>query len=135
MQICQVTSIWWVTLASFYFQLHLRLSPVFTRILLISLAPATASIQICHQINYVCVCVRVCVSVCVCVCVCVYVCADFESIFQHIAIVQSFDAIEKHRKTFKKFFPVFYKIPFDKCNFRILQKNLLSNLTKWEVQK
>ena len=91
MQISQVIRIWRVTLVSLYFQLHLRLSPVFTRILVKSLSPATAfclmktilfqrtfyqeekqntgcrSIQICHQTNYVCVCMCVCVSVCVCV--------------------------------------------------------------------
>ena len=105
-----------MTLVSLYFQPHLRLSPVFTHILVKSLAPATAfclmetilfrrtfsqeekqntgcrSIQIYHQINYVCVRVRVCVCVCVCMR------GDFESIFQLIAIVQSFDAIVKHRK-------------------------------------
>ena len=37
-------------------------------------------------------CVCVCVLVCVCVCVCV---VKFESIFQHIVTVQSFDAISQ----------------------------------------
>ena len=101
--ICQVTRIWRVTPASLYFQPHLRLSPVFTRILLKSPAPAPAfclmetvlsrrtfsqegkqkngcrSTQICHQINYL----------------------RFESIFQHIAIVQSFDAISSHKNVKK----------------------------------
>ena len=153
MQISQVTRIWQVTLVSLYFQSHLRLSPVFTRILVKSLAPATAfclmetilfritfsqeekqntrcrSIQICHQINYVWVCVCARARVCVCMR------GHFESIFQHIAIVQSFDAIVKHRKTLKKFLQMFYEISFRKCNLCILKKNLLSNLTKWVVQK
>ena len=91
MRISQVIRIWRVTLVSLYFQLHLRLSPVFTRILVKSLSPATAfclmktilfrrtfsqeeklntgcgSIQICHQTNNVCVCMCVCVCLCVCV--------------------------------------------------------------------
>ena len=141
-----------MTLVSLYFQLHLRLSPVFTRILVKSLSPATAfclmktilfrrtfsqeeklntgcrSIQICHQTNNVCVCMCECVCLCVCVCVCMR--GDFESIFQHIAIVQSFDAIVKHRKTLKKFLQIFYEISFRKCNLRILKKKFLSNLTK-----
>ena len=54
------------------------------------------SIQICHQINYVCV--RACA--CVCVCVCMH--GDFESIFQLIAIIQSFEAIVNTEKNVKK---------------------------------
>ena len=77
------------------------------------------SIQIRHQINYVCVRVRVRVCVRVCVCVCVCMCGDFESIFQLIAMVQSFDAIAKHRKTLKKFLQIFYEISIRKCNLRI----------------
>ena len=57
------------------------------------------SIQICHQINYVCVRVRV-RAACVCVCVCMR--GDFESIFQLIAIIQSFEAIVNTEKNVKK---------------------------------
>ena len=52
---------------------------------------------------YVCVRVRTCLCACVRVCMCVHVCVwvKFELIFQHILIVQSFDAMNSQRQALK----------------------------------
>ena len=103
-----------MTPAVFYFHLHCKLLPAFTRILLKlpenfhivfdwknfiqekKLKTGSRSIQIYYElINCVIVCVCVCVYVCVCVCV------KFELIFQYIVIVQSFDVISSHRQNVK----------------------------------
>ena len=61
---------------------------------------------------YVCVRVRTCLCACVHVCMCVHVCVwvKFELIFQHILIVQSFDAMNSQRQALKN--PCTYHMKF-----------------------
>ena len=61
---------------------------------------------------YVCVRVRTCLCACVRVCLCVHVCVwvKFELIFQHILIVQSFDAMNSQRQALKN--PCTYHMKF-----------------------
>ena len=61
---------------------------------------------------YVCVRVRTCLCACVRVCLCVHVCVwvKFELIFQHILIVQSFDAMNSRRQALKN--PCTYHMKF-----------------------
>ena len=61
---------------------------------------------------YVYVRVRTCLCACVRVCMCVHVCVwvKFELIFQHILIVQSFDAMNSQRQALKN--PCTYHMKF-----------------------
>ena len=61
---------------------------------------------------YVCVRVRTCLCACERVCLCVHVCVwvKFELIFQHILIVQSFDAMNSQRQALKN--PCTYHMKF-----------------------
>ena len=94
---------------------------------------------VCHKlINYVCVCA--CAYMLMCVCACVYVCACvcLGEVWINFSTYTDSPVIwcnEFTETSVKKPLYISYEISFGRCNLGNLKERLLSNLSKWQVQK